>query len=343
LRQPNRCNWDKLRVVTPRSSVLYLVVGAMAVCATAISCSLDVSGTATDFDGGEDTSVPADSATDTPRPDTGMCIPEAGLACNSPSLCFTGTIQCDGSCNAPPDPTNFNATCVTAKGCDGKYDCEGKCIGEPLSTGEACTTPKGCMGRRACDESCAGELPNVGNVCATAKGCLSTYNCDGACPENPIVDTPCTTSNNCPSKRTCVGTCPDQATVGNNCTTANGCTAKIGCDLQCRDVAGVGEPCSVGGCTNGRRDCTLTCRLPTGANQPCVSATCGINSTRDCMGVCPDPKPGMTTVVCRQCNCPGGKRDVFYDECGICPSCESISCTSDVDAGPDTTGDTSGD
>lgn len=293
------------------------------------SCGLDVAGTADDLDATPDGFDDASAeAGDEVSSDVGdACVPEAGNACNSPALCFTGTVECDGRCNAPPDPPAFGAACTTPKGCTGKYDCDGACIGEPIATGGACTTPNGCPGKKTCDETCVGDPPNFGKACATPKGCTSKYDCASKCPENTLVDKACKTINGCDRKTDCTGKCNEDPSYGKACTTAKGCSKTLGCDLKCpADDPKVGTACTVGSCTNGVYDCTLTCKLPAGAGAPCVSATCGISTTKDCFGVCPDPKPGMTTVVCLSCNCPGGHKDIFYDACGNCATCESFSC-----------------
>lgn len=313
------------------ASFLFVFVGAT------LGCGFDASGRA-DEPGADDGSVVADSTLDVDGDSTSevaidTCIPEAGSACNSPGLCFTGTVECDGRCNAPPDPPAFATACTTPKGCAGKFDCDGNCIGEPLATGSACTTANGCSGKQACDGSCVGDPPNFGKTCATPKGCTAKYDCGGKCPESSLVDKSCKTTNGCDRKTDCAGKCNEDPSYGKPCTTAKGCAKTLNCDLKCPgDDPKVGTACNVSGCSNGVWDCSLVCKLPAGANEPCTSATCGVATKKDCMGVCPDPtKP---SAFCYQCNCPGGKKDVYSDTCGNCPTCASFACGSG-DAGPD--------
>lgn len=340
-----RQSWAISRFPMPKTSTWWLLPVAL-VAPIASGCGLETRGTAEDLDASLDVGVadlgvvPPDGATD--APDDTSCVSDAGAACNSPAGCTTGTVLCDGLCNAPPDPLNVGLKCTTPKGCNGAYDCDGVCKGEPLSTGSPCTTSNGCSGKETCDGTCAGDPPNIGKSCATALGCTSKIDCAGACPESPLVGKTCTTPvGKCASKTACDGSCKDAPTVGNACTTANGCASKIGCDLKCApDAPGVGTPCSVSGCTNGTRDCALVCRLPMAAKQPCKTKTCGFDETTDCFGVCPDTKRD-TTVTCRTCSpCVGGPITVKQDECGVCPTCAAAGCVAPTDAGADTTTDT---
>lgn len=296
------------------------------------ACSLDMKGTADEP--ASDVDATAETAADSSLvdgPPSDACVPEAGNTCSSPGLCFTGTVQCDGSCNAPPDPPKLSTPCTTAKGCNGKYDCDGNCVGEPSGTGKACTTANGCPGKTSCDETCVGDPPNFGKACPTPKGCTSKYDCAGNCPESTLVDKACKTVNGCDRRTDCAGKCNEDPAYGTTCVTAKGCTRTRGCNLLCpADDPKVGTACSTAGCSNGTFDCALVCRLPAGAGANCVSATCGIATKKDCFGVCPDPKPGDTTKVCGQCNCPGGKQDVYFDACGGCaalPDCTGYVCS----------------
>ncbi|MBI2388288.1 MAG: hypothetical protein HYV09_01615 [Deltaproteobacteria bacterium] len=319
------------------ASLAAILAGALI---SAPSCSLDIEGTAEGLDPANlDATAEATAEATTSIDDDGAppdsCVPETGSTCSSPGLCFTGTVLCDGSCNAPPDPPKLSTPCTTAKGCAGKYDCDGNCVGEPSSTGKACTTTNGCPGKTSCDETCVGDPPNFGKACATPKGCTSKYDCAGSCPESTLVDKACKTVNGCNRKTDCAGKCNEDPAYGTTCVTAKGCTKTRGCDLSCpADDPKVGTTCSTGGCSNGTFDCALVCKLPPGAGAACVSATCGIATKRDCLGACPDPKPGDTTAVCDSCTCPGGKVDVYFDACGRCPTCSSSVCTGS-DAGWD--------
>ncbi|MGZ3424232.1 MAG: hypothetical protein ACXVEE_40605 [Polyangiales bacterium] len=314
--------------------------------ATAIaSCSLDTFGTA---DSVEDSSVTFDSgeldgdldafdvAPETVT-ETG-CAKEAGSGCTSSLGCFSGTVQCDGTCNAPSDPLSTGTKCKTPKGCDGKVDCDGMCQGEPLATGTACTTANGCSGKLACDMTCAGDPINFGKPCKTARGCDSKFNCVG-CPELPTAGKPCTTASGCSALTACDGTCPDTPPVGTACTTTAGCASKFACDSTCKGDPKVGTACTKNTCP-GTFDCALACQIPVGAKDPCLTATCMFAATKDCMGVCPDPKPGDPTKTCRTCICTTGTIDVKEDECGRCNTCAAVGCIPPTDAGTDTGSDT---
>src|SRR5262245_31343312 len=99
---------------------LGLALVSAAVCVGLVSCSLDTTGIGEDlgdaifeFDTGSDT---ADTAIDT-FDSVVPCEAGAGTGCNSPLGCFTGTVQCDGTCNAPSDPISAGSKCKTPKGC----------------------------------------------------------------------------------------------------------------------------------------------------------------------------------------------------------------------------------
>jgi hypothetical protein len=324
---------------------LLLSTGAVAVLSTA-SCSLDTTGSGEDLavDGSIFDSSELDAAIDVapdapPDSSDAACAKDAGSGCNSALGCFSGTVQCDGSCNAPNDPLSAGSKCKTPKGCDGKVDCDGACQGEPLATGTACTTANGCSGKLACDMSCAGDPINFGKACKTARGCDSKFDCLG-CPELPAAGKPCTTASGCSAVTACDGSCPDTPPVGTACTTTAGCAAKVACDGACKGNPTVGTACTKLGCS-GTFDCALACQIPAGAKDACLTATCMFAATKDCAGVCPDPKPGDTTHTCRTCTpCVGGPIDVKEDECGRCNNCAAAGCIPPTDAGTDTGSDT---
>jgi hypothetical protein len=329
---------------SPSGAIAAIAVLLSTACIVMTSCSLDTTGTGDDLeiDGAiEDTSA-GDSANDVAidTMDVG-CAKGAGSGCTSGLGCFSGTVQCDGTCNAPTDPLSTGTKCKTPKGCDGKVDCDGVCQGEPLATGSACTTSNGCAGKLACDMSCAGDPINFGKPCKTARACDSKFDCSGTCPELPAAGKPCTTINGCSALTACDGTCPDTPPVGTACTTSAGCASKFACDGTCKGNPMVGTACTKLGCA-GTYDCALACQIPAGAKDACLSATCMISTTKDCSGVCPDPKPGDVTHTCRTCSpCVGGPIDVKEDECGRCNNCAAAGCVAPTDAGTDTGSDTS--
>ncbi len=258
--------------MTIRPAWWLLPLLASSAAAGLAACGLDTQGTAEAFDapfdvGAVDAPVsPADTGAPTVPTDAG-CVGEAGATCSSPAGCTTGTVLCDGTCNAPPDPLSVGSKCTTPKGCNGAYDCEGVCKGEPLSTGSPCTTTNGCAGQEACDGTCAGDPPNVGKTCATPLGCASKLDCAGACKDAPGVGAACSVSG-----------------------CANG---KRDCGMVCRLPAGAKQPCKsktcgfdettdcMGVCPDPKRDTTVTCRTCS----PCAGGPIAVK--QDQCGVCP--------------------------------------------------------
>ncbi len=185
------------------------------------------------------------------------CNPNTGALCYSPqNTCgqtSTGTVQCDGTCDAiiPANPSYYGQAC----GCGGAKDCNNNCIGGTqlityyrdldadsygdLSVSQtACSQPAGYVTNvQDCNDANAninpGKIENTQALCSDAldNNCNSLMDCaDSSCSGITRTDGKkcCTSPTQCTNDQTCENNvCQVPSKIGNPtcCLTYSECLA----------------------------------------------------------------------------------------------------------------------
>ena len=247
-------------------------------------------------------------------------------SCKQTQPCPTGTIQCDGSCNAatctaPPDPSGYGSACNDGNGCTSgeTIQCDGSCGGGTVSgTHKACNSVTGtcsvivdntsssCTGCTTdtecgpinCSTRCTAWLA-IGE-CGTTTTCGAgnqfwSRSCGawaGTCPETQC--TPCSTTDYCPggdySGNPTDGTCCVSG-VGSSCSDGNACTT--GETIQCNGTCSGGSSVN---CNDSNSCTTDSCNSSTGcvhspvsgSHLSCSGSSCvsTSNSSSSCTNSC---------------------------------------------------------